>query len=215
MIKTIIYDFDGVICDSVDIKTSAFIELYNNYDDSIKLQVQKYHLLNGGISRVRKIEYYEKELLKNEITEDRIKILASKFSELVKNKVIESEYIPGVKDFLEKNSFDYKQYICTGTPNDEILEIAKLKGIDHYFRGIYGSPMSKIEIIKKIINKDKISIENCIFFGDAMTDYEAAKYHKIPFVGIKSNHTVFPHGTFLLNNFLNIDMKIILSSINE
>jgi beta-phosphoglucomutase-like phosphatase (HAD superfamily) len=27
--KVLIYDFDGVICDSVGLKTDAFVELYN------------------------------------------------------------------------------------------------------------------------------------------------------------------------------------------
>ena len=33
--KIIIYDFDGVICDSVDVKTDAFVELYCLYNSDI------------------------------------------------------------------------------------------------------------------------------------------------------------------------------------
>ena len=49
--EVLIYDFDGVICDSVKIKTNAFIELYKNYSLKIQNQVKEYHILNSGISR--------------------------------------------------------------------------------------------------------------------------------------------------------------------
>ena len=49
--KILIYDFDGVICDSVGLKTDAFVELYNTENESIQKLVREYHLANGGISR--------------------------------------------------------------------------------------------------------------------------------------------------------------------
>ena len=49
--EILIFDFDGVICDSVNIKTQAFIELYKNYGSKIQEQVREYHLINSGISR--------------------------------------------------------------------------------------------------------------------------------------------------------------------
>ena len=52
--EVLIYDFDGVICDSVKIKTNAFIELYKNYSLKIQNQVKEYHILNSGISRFEK-----------------------------------------------------------------------------------------------------------------------------------------------------------------
>ena len=50
--KVLIYDFDGVICDSVGLKTDAFVELYGAENESIQKLVREYHLANGGISRI-------------------------------------------------------------------------------------------------------------------------------------------------------------------
>ena len=59
--EVLIYDFDGVICDSVEIKTAAFKELYKNYDYKIQSQVMDYHIRNSGISRFEKFRYYQKQ----------------------------------------------------------------------------------------------------------------------------------------------------------
>ena len=71
MIDSIIFDFDGVIVDSVHIKTEAFIALYSTYPDHIKNKVKLHHLENTGISRYKKIYFYfrgfipKKKLIEN------------------------------------------------------------------------------------------------------------------------------------------------------
>ena len=63
MIKGIIFDFDGVIVDSVGIKSDAFAHLYNSYGTQIENKVVEHHEKNGGLSREEKIKYYHKNFL--------------------------------------------------------------------------------------------------------------------------------------------------------
>jgi len=196
----IIYDFDGVICDSVNIKTEAFAELYQSYGKGVQQAVKEYHLAHGGISRHEKFRYFQSILLGESVNQQKIDALADQFSLLVKQKVIASKYILGVIDFLKANE-GKKQFICTGTPQNEIEDIVEKKGIKALFEEVYGSPRTKIEIIQTIMDKNSVSPKDCIFFGDAMTDYDAAKACSIPFVGIINEDTLFPEGTILINDF--------------
>ena len=61
--KAIIFDFDGVILDSVDVKTKAFKQMYSIYGDDVMRKVVDYHLLNGGISRYEKFKYFHENFL--------------------------------------------------------------------------------------------------------------------------------------------------------
>ena len=198
--EIIIYDFDGVICDSVNIKTEAFVELYLSYGKEVQQTVKEYHLANGGISRYEKFRYFQETLLGQSTNQEQINALANQFSLLVKQKVIASNYVPGVIDFLKANE-GKKQFICTGTPQNEIVDIVEQKGIKSFFYDIYGSPRTKIEIIQIIMEKYSAHPSDCIFFGDALTDYEAAKACSIPFIGISNENTQFPNKTYLINNF--------------
>lgn len=200
-IKAIVYDFDGVICDSVNEKTKAFASLYSRYGADIEQKVIKYHLLNGGISRFEKIKYYEENILNRKVTQNEINNLANNFSNLVKNKVIESNYIKGADLFIKKNYKLVQQYICTGTPENEMLEILIKKGIDIYFKSIFGSPKSKDQILENIIAETKLHTTEIIYFGDAITDFNAAKRLNIPFIGIKNSHTNFPIDTNIIIDF--------------
>ena len=63
MIENIFFDFDGVIADSVNVKTEAFKQLYLKYGDEIAAKVVHHHIQNGGMSRFEKFKYYHKEYL--------------------------------------------------------------------------------------------------------------------------------------------------------
>ncbi|MAU63833.1 MAG: hypothetical protein CMC38_05765 [Flavobacteriaceae bacterium] len=208
--KALIYDFDGVICDSVDVKTEAFAQIYKKYGPDVVKNVKEYHIKNGGISRFKKFKYFHLNYLGLKLSNNQLISLGNTFSNLVKKKVIESPFINGVQDFISINSRTFLQFICTGTPENEILEIAKKKNISTYFNEIYGSPKSKEEIISLIKKKYNLSSDEIVFFGDAMTDYNSSKKCNVSFIGVENNLNSFPKNTFLINDFLDDSLKKIL-----
>ena len=56
----IFLDFDGVIKESVEIKTRAFVELFMAYGQDVASKVKKHHMENGGMSRFDKMPIYLK-----------------------------------------------------------------------------------------------------------------------------------------------------------
>ena len=51
MIEAIIFDFDGVILESADIKTNAFRTLFEKESPELINKIISYHFKNMGISR--------------------------------------------------------------------------------------------------------------------------------------------------------------------
>ena len=51
----IFWDFDGVIKESVSIKTDAYIKIFEPYGKNIQDLVKNHHEINGGVSRFEKI----------------------------------------------------------------------------------------------------------------------------------------------------------------
>ncbi len=64
MIKAIIFDFDGVICESVEAKKIAFQKVFADYPEHLDA-ITEHHMANGGISRFVKFEYIYKNILNN------------------------------------------------------------------------------------------------------------------------------------------------------
>ena len=108
MIKVIFWDFDGVILDSMKIKGDGFVELFNNFSSAKVKILEKYHFMNGGLSRFEKIKYFYNQILNEDISENQIYNLAHTFSEIIKNKLFdEANLIQDSLSFIKKN---YKKY---------------------------------------------------------------------------------------------------------
>ena len=193
-IKNIIFDFDGVICESVDIKTEAFYEMYLPYGKEIAQKIKEHHIQNGGMSRYDKFKYYEIEFLGKTLSDAKMQNLSHKFSTLVKQKIIDAPFVNGVLEFFKEYSQGYKCFIVSATPMDEMKEIAKDKKIDHYFQEIFGSPQNKIEWGEYILDTYDLKSNETLFIGDAMSDYNSATAHNLHFLlrTHNENKLIFP-----------------------
>ena len=180
-----IFDFDGVLVDSVHVKTEAFADLYREYGESVVEQVVAHHCQNGGMSRYDKFRHYHRHFLGQPIGPEEVNELAKKFGELVVSKVVQSEKIAGADELLEYcNQEGIVCAINSATPEEELKYIVSQRGWNDHFRFIYGSPTKKADNILKIIDHSGSSIDEGLFFGDAMNDYSAAQEVVIDFVGI-------------------------------
>lgn len=174
MVKNIFFDFDGVIAESVNVKTAAFAKLYEPHGELVVQQVVDHHMANGGMSRFEKFKHYHKEFLNIDLDKKGIDEKAQEFSELVKQGVIDAPEVPGAHNFLSEFKDAYQMFIITGTPTDESKEICKARGIEKCLKGIYGSPQKKDYWSNFILNEFGLSPSETIFVGDALADYYAA-----------------------------------------
>ena len=126
--KLYAFDFDGVIADSVKIKTKAFYKLYKPYGESIAKKVANHHQANTGMSRFQKFKYYHLNYLDIKVDKNNLDQLSRNFSNIVVNKVIKSPEILGASNFLENlYLLDKKCIINSATPEKEIIEIIEKK----------------------------------------------------------------------------------------
>lgn len=195
MIKNIFFDFDGVLAESVNVKTEAFRNLYLPFGTEIADRVVEHHLANGGISRFEKIKLYHGEWLGTPLSEAQVLEWADKFSELVLKGVVEAPQVTGTVDFLENFSKQYKCWIITGTPTGEIREILKQRGWSHYFIEALGSPEKKSHWTEHLLAQENLKREETVFIGDALADYDAAQHSKLHFIlrETQDNKALFTH----------------------
>lgn len=182
MIKNIIFDFDGVILDSVPVKTEAFRKLFEEFPQNKIKELIKYHNLNGGKSRYIKIKYFFNELMNESISEDKIFEYANRYSELTKEELCQKKYIIfDTQKFIKNNYKKYNMHIASGTDEKDLKYICNKLELTDYFISIDGSPIIKSEIVKNIILSNQYKNNETILIGDSINDYEAANKNNIGF----------------------------------
>ena len=178
------FDFDGVLADSVEVKTRAFARLFEPYGVEIVAKVVDHHRRHGGMTRVEKFRHYYIEFLKKPLDNDVMERLCSEFSRLVVDQVVASPKIPGAEAFLTKWHNHIPCFVISATPDDEIRQIVRRRGLEGFFKEVLGSSASKTENLKRLLDKYALEPAKCIFLGDAESDYRAARNCGVEFIAI-------------------------------
>ncbi len=190
-LQALFFDFDGVIVDSARTKTEAFRTLFSDYSGELIEKIVDHHVQNGGISRVDKIAHVHEHILGKALSEKDLKLWSQRYSQLVVEKVITANWIAGAEEFFAKGVEEkVKVFVISGTPEDELQYILDARGMSNLFLERLGSPVKKPVHIRALVSKYDLDPQRCVFIGDALTDYNAAKETGLHFVGIQGEVTL-------------------------
>ena len=192
--RLIYWDFDGVIKESVEVKSTAFERLFQSHGSRIMRRVRAHHEANGGMSRFEKIPRYL-EWAGNEPTPELVDAYCRQFALLARQAVIDAPWVPGAEAFLRGNPYAQSFVLVTATPKTEIEDIVDRMNLRSCFTSIYGAPATKSDSIRVNLAERQIDAQQCLMIGDALADLHAAQANRVPFLlrRHRTNRQVFAH----------------------
>ncbi len=204
MIKNILFDFDGVILNSMPVRDYGFEKIFEEFDKVLVDKLLDYHNKNGGLSRYVKIKYFYNELLNQEISEAEINRYADNFSTLMKKELTDKKYlIAETVKFIKDNYKKYNLHVVSGSDGEELRYLCKALKIDDYFLSINGSPTHKNELVKNVLAANQYSANETILIGDSVNDYDAAEANGLNFYGY-NNPALIDKSKKYLENYVEL-----------
>jgi HAD superfamily hydrolase (TIGR01509 family) len=180
--RLIVFDFDGVILESADIKTHAFARLFEHHPEHVEAIVEL-HLRLAGVSRFDKFRMIYEDILDVPLDDVELGRLGDEFSRIALQEILECPFVPGAREFLRTRSAHQGLYVASGTPEEELRDIVRARKLDRFFDGVYGTPAVKADIALRILADTGAAPHEAVFVGDATTDLEGARGAGMPFVG--------------------------------
>jgi phosphoglycolate phosphatase-like HAD superfamily hydrolase len=174
-LRAIVFDFDGVVLESADLKTDAFVELFDDLGPERVAQIRAHHLAHLGVSRFVKFAWIHETLLGRAITPAESAALGDRFSALVLAKVLACPFVPGAREALEALAPRYPLFVASGTPHDELVDVVARRGLAPRFREVHGSPTTKDAILRDVIARHGLAPAEVLMIGDGTTDHDAAR----------------------------------------
>ena len=186
--ENILWDFDGVILDSMDVRTMGFKVILRDYSIEEVEQLVKFHEDNGGLSRYVKFKYFFREIRREEKTDQLVQEFAAAYSEIMKENLTSKEKLnKEVVNFIRSNHNIYKMHIVSGSDGEELRYLCEQLGLSRFFVSIEGSPTPKIDLVSNILLKNNYQNKNTCLIGDSVNDLEAAEENNIEFYGYNNS----------------------------
>lgn len=179
--STIFWDFDGVIKDSVGVKTQAYMQLVQPFGDGVVKRVKEHHEVHGGMSRFDKFPLYL-QWAGEEPNQSRVSEFCDRFGQLVLQGVIDAPWVAGVEDYLRSNRYQQTFVLVSATPQDELEQILHMLDLMTCFAAVFGAPTYKKDAIRMTLAARGLDPHDCLMIGDARADIEAAEANQVPFL---------------------------------
>lgn len=184
MIKSLIFDFDGVVVDSEPLHFRVFQQVLKEegIDLSEELYFSKYLAYDDKTFFTRSLKDFGKYTDSKQISELIVK-KSGIFEPMIEEHV---KVFPGVENFLRNISNDYPVAIGSGALRSEIEMILKYTGLSNYFDFIVSAdevenckpdPEVYIRVLDELnkLGRFKISAHECLVFEDSVHGIKAAK----------------------------------------
>ena len=190
--KSIVFDCDGVILNSNNIKTRAFGIASHPFGDKASASLEKYHLKNGGVSRYAKFDYFLKSIVPINCKKKKalyLKKMLKVYAEETQKGLIDSEITYGLEP-LRQTTKDATWMIVSGGDQDQLNFVFRKKKLMHLFNGgIFGSPDTKNTILQRELNSGTLKLP-ALFLGDTALDHQVSVANGLDFIFV-SNWTEF------------------------
>ncbi|MBQ7618082.1 MAG: HAD family hydrolase [Desulfovibrio sp.] len=183
-LSCLVFDCDGVLLDSVPVKTRAFARLVEDYGPSAQARFVEFHKNNGGVSRYDKFAWFFQNVLGRPITDAEKAEFATRFADICHEELLKCAEIKGARTVLETFYKVLPLYVCSGAPKAEQSQILEEHHLAQFFKGIYGSPPAKAVLLAQILEEAKIQPNQALMVGDATTDRDAAQKVGTMFYGV-------------------------------
>jgi phosphoglycolate phosphatase len=177
MTKTIIFDFDGTLADSMHILVEITNELANEFGYRPVTPQQ--------ITDLQKLS--SRQILKmSGISLWQIPFLMRRFRLAFRQKIHEVKLFPEIIPTLKTLKLSgYKLGIVSSNSVENILAVLRQHQVDHLFSFIDSSSVfGKGRAIRSSLRANYIRREDAIYVGDEIRDIDAARRSKIPSIAV-------------------------------
>lgn len=204
--KQIIFDFDGVLLQSADLKTKAFAHAYEDEAPELINAVVAYQEAHGGIGRREKFRFFERSIFGRQASEERIDDLCAQFKSFISDRILEVPEVAGARALLEYLHGKVKMHVVSGMPQDELNNICARRALTSFFENLIGVPVTKPEAFASILKCTGCLSHEVLAIGDATTEFAAARDLCIPFLGVvpEGARNMFPSGTCSVRDFSDV-----------
>lgn len=177
----LVFDFDGSLVDSSDIKQRSFIATIREVVSAPGPDVQRAYRRYGTLNRVPQLFNAFRDLVGRDPDDRELETMVSTYGSYVQARNHEVRPFHGMQEFLAAHQPKYHLAIASNAPQAEVSAACDAVGIGAFFDHIFGYPTSKTEAIEIVRREWALPRSRIIYIGDRLEDGKVAELVGVPF----------------------------------
>jgi len=182
MLRAVVFDFDGVILESMDLKVRVFRDLFGAPPDAQE-RIARLYVAMGGMPIAVQLGRVYDEILGRPLSDADGDRLDREFRRRVDEGIAQCPFVPGMPAFLERRAPEHELFVVSGVPEEDLRAQVRDRGLTHLFRDVRGAPVAKPAHLAELLAARDWARHEVVFVGDARYDWQAAAENGVAFIG--------------------------------
>jgi HAD superfamily hydrolase (TIGR01509 family) len=178
MIKSIVFDFDGTIADSMQV----VIEIYNS------ILAPTYHIqpIKKGDEEVFRSKDPRSLLRSNGVSIFKLPVIVLRAHKEINKRISQIKPVNDMIDILKRLRSSYALGVCTSNSRNNVIKFLEENNASGLFDFIYSGKhlFGKHKLIHKLLKEHKLNRDETLFVGDEIRDIEAAHREGLKVVAV-------------------------------
>lgn len=196
--QSIIFDLDGVIINSMDLKVACMKRALSSFDPHLVETYLAEFVQNFGRSRQYHFERFYRHYLG--VADDSVphpdlesfssfyETYAGLYAAYLQAEYAQAPLCAHAQDVIAflASQENISLFVATGTAESEAQMVLKEKGLYDYFQGVFGAPKDKKNSIQHIVSQQGTEKKRTLMIGDALYDRDSAMCQQVPFLFVEA-----------------------------
>ena len=190
MLKCVVFDFDGTLVDSNDIKRETFFAVARPWDSSDAVVAEVFDLWPAA-DRYKKTYKIAEGLIskgllsKSSSVQEWASRLANEYTAQCESAIAScAEMADATQTLNELNEKGYLLFVNSATPVEPLQVLLELRDWAHFFQCVYGAEASKADNLRDISSRTGTKPLEIVHIGDQPDDLQATKQFGCHFVAM-------------------------------
>jgi phosphoglycolate phosphatase len=191
MIRVVVFDFDGTLVDSNEVKRACARSAVARFPGGAEALTEAFRTGGNRYKLFAEVVRRLNPHAENDLVRQQARLLTGAYTDCCARGIIRAPERRGAaRTVAELHRRGMRLWINSATPARDLPALLRRRGITRWLRGALGGPASKASNLRTILAAERVAPGEVVMVGDGPDDFAAAREVRTWFIAINAENRI-------------------------